>query len=155
MLPILSFLADSLGAQELRSVLSFLIDRHVLQSLLCGAGLALYHLSAIDDAQLKKVADDLRKLALRAVAEAIEKSEIPIKAYADMTPNVKGEPMDESQLRKQLRGEPGYNLSFIHMLTYWPWPFWYYFAPNLLWLMGKKRVQEMAAEFGVDLQRSA
>jgi hypothetical protein len=128
-------------------ILSVIIDYHVLQSLAIGAGLALYHLSAIDEAQLRTTVEQLRQLAREAVCAALDDAHIPVKAAAALMSR------DESQLRKQLRGEPGCHLSFFDMLVCWPCSFWFFFAPRLMWLIGKKRVMEFAEDCG--LRRSA
>jgi hypothetical protein len=119
----------------------------MLAAVFAGIGLALYHLSAMDAEHLKASADELRQLAREAVCEALDRAHIPIKAAAALMGR------DESQLRKQLRGEPGCHLSFFDMLVCWPCSFWFFFAPSLMWLIGKKRVIEFAEDCG--LRRSA
>lgn len=81
--------------------------------------------------------DELEKILCAAVLTCLERSEITVKESAAL------QGLDESQWRKQLRGEPSHHISLTRLIRL-PYKFWLWFAPALMYLIVQKHAQEIA-----------
>lgn len=90
--------------------------------------------------------DELEKILAAAVLESLERARITTKEAAALMK------LDESNLRKQLRGEPANHISLTRLIRL-PWSFWLWFSPSLAYLVAKKNTMEIAETLG--LRKSA
>ncbi len=95
--------------------------------------------AAMDLSQLEQVLGD-------AVLTSLDAARITVKEAASLMA------IDESQLRKGLRGEKSYHLS-LNRLVRLPFAFWLHFSPALTYLVARKNVVEIAETLG--LRKSA
>jgi hypothetical protein len=80
---------------------------------------------------------DLEDVLRQAVRNAMFLADYSIKAAAaDLRKN-------ELDLRKALKGEKGYYLPFVEMACRWPLSFWLHCTPQLLFVLGQKRMTEI------------
>lgn len=86
--------------------------------------------------------DDLEKILGQAVLESLERSRVTVKEAAALMR------LDESQFRKQLRGEPSNHLSLTRLIRL-PYGFWLWFSPSLIYLVAKKNTAEIAESIGL------
>ena len=91
--------------------------------------------------------DELEQFLAGAVRDALSAAHIPIKVAALCMG------ITESQLAKQLRGEPSHHISLTRLIRL-PFSFWLFFGPSLISIVYKKRMLEMSESF-VDLKRGA
>lgn len=94
--------------------------------------LLLQRLQALDTSELEK-------LLAQSVADALHNARICTKEAAGAMG------ISDSLLARQLRGEPGQHLSLTKLIRL-PWEFWLWFGPTLMWLVAKKRINELADE---------
>lgn len=90
--------------------------------------------------------DELEKMLGLAVIDSLERARVTVKEAAALMK------LDESQFRKQLRGEPSNHISLTRLIRL-PWAFWLWFGPSLMYLVAKKNTIEIAETFG--LRKSA
>lgn len=83
--------------------------------------------------------DDLEALACEAVRNALDRAHICVKEAAFLMQ------LDESNLRKQLKREPNFHLSFCRMFRL-PFLFWMHLWPEIILLVAKKRLSEIVAD---------
>lgn len=82
---------------------------------------------------------ELEMLLAQSVVNALHAAQLTQKeAAAAMRIDIK-------QLGRQLRGEPMQHLSLTKLIRL-PFVFWLHFGPTLMWLVAKKRYDEIAAE---------
>lgn len=91
--------------------------------------------AAIDLSHLETVLGD-------AVLSSLDAARITVKEAAALMK------IDESQLRKGLRGEPSHHIS-LNRLVRLPFAFWMQFSPSLVYLVAKKNAQEIAEDLGM------
>lgn len=89
--------------------------------------------------------DDLEQILGRAVLESLEHAHITVKEAAALMR------LDESQFRKQLRGEPSNHLSLTRLVRL-PYTFWLWFSPSLIYLVAKKNHAEIVESFSIRAQ---
>jgi hypothetical protein len=89
--------------------------------------------------------DELEKLLVQGLWDAINAAHLSIKEAAYYMK------LDESQLRKQLRCEPGQQLALVRVFRL-PFSVWMFFAPCMMSLVYKKRLSEFN-ETAVDFNR--
>lgn len=80
---------------------------------------------------------EIEQLLAGSVRDALSAAHIEIKHAASCMR------ISDSQLAKQLRGEPGHFISLTRLIQL-PFMFWLFFVPALISLVYKKRMQEMA-----------
>jgi len=95
-------------------------------------GLGMF-LKVLTAAQL----DEAEQLLAFGIRDALGAAHIEIKQAAACMR------MDESQLRRQLRGEPSQHVSLTRLIRL-PFSFWLFFGPALIQIVYRKRMQEMA-----------
>ncbi len=88
--------------------------------------------------------DDLEKLVADAVSDAMHFARLSTKEMADRMR------IDESQLRKQLRGEPHQHLSLSRLVRVWE--IWVFLGPALLAIVARRRWAELLGESQVDVR---
>ncbi len=107
----------------------------IWQLLLLVGFFGLLKCAAMDLAPLEQVLGD-------AVLASLDAARITVKEAASLMK------IDESQLRKGLRGEPSHHLS-LNRLVRLPFGFWLHFSPTLTYLVAKKNVTEIAEDLGL------
>lgn len=95
----------------------------------------LLHLSA-------QQTDDLERLLGEAVRDALRFARITEEQAADMMR------MNDSHLRKALRGEPSHHISLTRLVRL-PYVFWLYFSPTLIYLVARRNTEQIAEDLGV------
>lgn len=90
--------------------------------------------------------ESLEVLLGNAVLSALESAKVTVKEAGALMV------LDESTLRKAIRGEKSHHWS-LNRLMKLPFSFWLHFGPTLLWLVAKRNAQEIAETVG--LRRSA
>jgi hypothetical protein len=91
--------------------------------------------------------DELEHLLLDTILQCMTNAHLTMKESAHY------QRIDESQLRKQLRGEPSQHISLTRLLRM-PFSFWLHFAPALIQIVYRKRMEEFA-QTANDLKRGA
>lgn len=86
--------------------------------------------------------DALEHALGEAVREALHLARLTEKNAADVMR------MDESHLRKALRGEPSHHISLTRLVRL-PLAFWMFFGPTLIYLVARQHAQDIAHDFGV------
>lgn len=80
---------------------------------------------------------ELEQFLAGAVRDALNAAHVDLKVAAGCMG------ITDSQLAKQLRGEPGHFISLTRLIRV-PFAFWLFFGPSLIALVYRKRMQEMA-----------
>jgi hypothetical protein len=86
--------------------------------------------------------DDLERDLGQAVLDALDRAQITVKEAAAIMR------LDESNLRKQLRGEPSNHISLTRLLRL-PYRFWLWLSPSLIYLVAKRNAEEIAVSIGM------
>jgi hypothetical protein len=84
--------------------------------------------------------DELEKLLLQAVIDAMHSAHLTVKELAFAMR------MDEKQLRRQLEGQPHQHLALVKLFRA-PFSFWTWFGPSLIALIARKRFAELTEDF--------
>ena len=86
--------------------------------------------------------DDLEKDLGQAVLDSLDRAQITVKEAAAIMR------LDESNFRKQLRGEPSNHISLTRLLRL-PYRFWLWLSPSLIYLVAKRNAEEIAVSIGM------
>jgi len=86
--------------------------------------------------------DDLEKALGQAVLDSLDRAHITVKEAAAIMH------LDESNFRKQLRGEPSNHISLTRLLRL-PYRFWLWLSPSLIYLVAKRNAEEIAVSMGM------
>lgn len=81
--------------------------------------------------------DDLERVLGQAVLDALDRAQLTVKEAAAIMR------LDESNFRKQLRGEPSHHISLTRLLRL-PYRFWLWLSPSLIYLVAKRNAEEIA-----------
>jgi hypothetical protein len=106
-------------------------------------GQALYFVGACFALKLSAMTtDDLEKDLGQAVLDSLDRAQITVKEAAAIMH------LDESNFRKQLRGEPSNHISLTRLLRL-PYRFWLWLSPSLIYLVAKRNAEEIAVSIGL------
>jgi len=107
------------------------------------AGQLLYVVGACFLLKLSAVStDELEKDLGQAVLDSLDRAQITVKEAAAIMH------LDESNFRKQLRGEPSHHISLTRLLRL-PYRFWLWLSPSLIYLVAKRNAEEIAVSIGM------
>jgi len=81
--------------------------------------------------------DGLERDLGQAVLDALDRAHLTVKEAAALMR------IDESQFRKQLRGEASNHLSLTRLMRL-PYRFWLWLSPSLIYLVAKRNAEEIA-----------
>lgn len=115
------------------------VHRHALLPLVAAVFALLQRATASSTDALEQALGD-------AVREALHLAKLTEKNAADVMR------MDESHLRKALRGEPSHHISLTRLVRL-PFTFWLYFSPSLIYLVAKQNVHDIAEDMGLTKSR--
>ena len=109
---------------------AYVVGHPMLAEVSLGLVFVLFKLLTSADTQ------ELEQFLAFAVRDALNAAHIPIKVAALCMG------ITESQLAKQLRGEPSHHVSLTRLIRL-PFGFWLFFGPALIQIIYRKRMEEM------------